>query len=111
MKNDADPEIVKTIRRLAEQIEDVKLTAQAKSDLLAWNVATAEVCEAICDWIDSRQPVHVIVTQHAAGHVGKPAYVMKPHLTNMAWYVKVSLVKPDGQDGYLLIISAHPDHR
>lgn len=111
MKNDADPDVVLEIRRLAEQIENVRLTRQAKSDLLAWNVATAEVCEAICDWIDSRRPVHVIVTKHAAGHVGQPAYVMKPHLTDMAWYVKVSPVKPSGEDDYLLIISAHPNHR
>lgn len=107
-KKTADPAIVRRIRRLAGSPSTVRTTTQAKSDLLAWKLTTDDVCRAIQQWIDANEPVNEIVTTRAVGHVGKPAYVIKPCLCNAVWYVKVTVAECDGE--YLLLVSAHPDH-
>lgn len=69
-----------------------------------------DVCAAIRAWIDGGEPMKTIVTKRATGREGKLAYVVKPRLADMVWYIKVS-VEERGEPGeYLLLISAHPDH-
>jgi len=109
-KQEADPSIIAEIRRLAEEPDAVSLTNQAKSDLMAWDQTTADVCDAIRAWIDDNHPVHEIKTKYVNGYVGKPAYVMKPRICDSAWYVKVSVNYVGSRDDCMLVISAHPDH-
>jgi hypothetical protein len=107
-KNTEGAAIRKAIRRLAGDPSCVFPTRQAKSDLMAWNLTTNDVCEAIRQWIDAGDPLQEVITTHAKGHVGKPAYVMKPRLCKSIWYVKLSVIQQDEER--LLIISAHPSH-
>jgi len=109
-KQEADPSIVAEIRRLAEEPSAAKLTRQARSDLMAWGQTMADICDAICAWIDDNHPVHAITTKYAGRHMGKPAYVMKPRMCDSAWYVKVSVNEAGSPGEYMLVISAHPDH-
>ena len=83
------------------------MTERAKYDTMG-RVTKEELCAAICRWIDKGKAVHVIVTQYAAGHVGKPAYVMEPRIGGTWYYVKVVILDSASARELLLIVSAHP---
>lgn len=77
---------------------------------MAWSLTKTDVCDAIVTWIDEGKEVEEIMTKYAAGHKGKPAYVMKPLLCGQVFYVKVTLpLNAEGIEN-LLIVSTHPDH-
>lgn len=69
-----------------------------------------DACAAIREWIDDGEPMKTIITKRATGHEGKRAYVGKPRLVDVLWYMKVSIEERGEPGEYLLLISAHPDH-
>ena len=83
------------------------MTERAEYDTMG-RVTKADICAAICQWIDEGEAVQVLVTQYAAGHVGKPAYVMKPTIGSTGYYVKVVIRDSESANELLLIVSAHP---
>ena len=109
-KKTAHTDVVKMVRKLAGSPEIVQATESAYYDMMAWSLKKADVCDAITKWIDEGKEVEEIMTKYAAGHKGKPAYVMKPLLCGQVFYVKVTL--PLNVEGIanLLIVSTHPDH-
>lgn len=109
-KETADPNTVGKILRLVRNPEKVKITRSTQFDLMGLYLTKLDVCDAICDWIDSGKEVLVIVTKYAKDHIGRPAYVMKPNLAGKPCYVKVAFQETDTSDENLLIISAHIDH-
>ena len=108
-KRKAEPNVVQHIFRLAGQPEQVEPSTTAYYDLLGLHLTKTDICDAICNWIDKGKPVQEIVTEYADGHIGEPAYVMKPDLSGVRCYVKVAIQEGETPDGKLLIISAHLD--
>lgn len=106
----AEPEVVEDIRRLAEHPERVQAAQRAFYDLMAHQLTVADVCVAICDWIDGGQVVEKIITQHVPDHVGTPAYVLKPVLVGKTFYVKVTIRDRGEFREKMLVISAHPSN-
>ncbi len=106
----AGQEVVHDIRRLAEHPERAQVAQRAYYDLMTHQLTVADVCEAICGWIDSGRPVEEIITQHVPDHIGTPAYVMKPVLVGKCFYVKVTIRDRGEFREKLLIISAHPSN-
>lgn len=98
------------IRALAADPIRVSLTRQALSDLLAWNLTKAQLCDAITTWIDAGNPLKQVVLHSYPGLKGRTAYELKPRLRDRLFYIKVTLFTPVDSASSLLIISAHPDH-
>ena len=106
-KKKADKGLTATIRLSAGNPNAVQITETAKYDLLAHNLTKADICDAICDWIDAGKPVDTVTMK--GRDAGSTGYVMKPTISGKGYYVKV-LLRDIGGGRILLIISTHPDH-
>lgn len=106
----ADSQTAQEIRRLASDPSQVHVGSQAKSDMLAWNLTTADVCDAIVEWIDAGERVKTTTLHSLSGLQGGTAYEMKPRIIGMLFYIKVALIDLGTPGEYMLLISAHPDH-
>jgi hypothetical protein len=106
----ADSEILAEIRRLARNTSSVQVTKTVEYDLLAQRLSKADICDEIIDWIDRGEFVKETTLHSFPGHIGQPAYELKPRLNNTLFYIKVALVELDTPGEYMLIISAHPSH-
>ncbi len=100
--------VIERIVRLAGSPEKAKTTQSALYDLMGLGLTKFEICDAICDWINRGEPVQEVVTKYAKDHIGEPAYVMKPNLTGVRLYIKVTIQECNAIET-LLIISAHID--
>ena len=109
-KQSADSEIKNEILRLSKHPEKVRITQSAYYDMMGLGLKKFDVCDAICEWINKGKDVHIIITKDAKGHIGKPAYVMKPEINGIKCYVKVSIQNIQKTDESLLIISTHVEH-
>jgi len=67
-----------------------------------------DVCDEIIDWIDAGKEVTQIIQNRNKGHVGRPAWVIKPVIHGLIFYVKVT-IEDRGVPEELLIISVHLD--
>jgi len=105
--NAVPPEVVQAIARQLEQPERVQVTQRAKYDMLARGVTTADVCDALTQWLDLGGSLRTIVTDKAPEHVGERAYVGYPQLGGREYYVKVTVRAIGTQNERLLLISAH----
>ncbi len=106
----ADSQTVQETRRLASDPSRVYVSSQAKSDMLAWNLTTADVCDEIVAWIDAGERVKTTTLHSLPGLRGSTAYEMKPRIIGMRFYIKVALVELGTPGEYMLLISANPDH-
>jgi hypothetical protein len=108
-KKIADSGIVKLIYKLADDPSKVRTTKTAKRDMFALGLTIRGICEAIQEWIDDKKPIEEDVTKHVSEHLGKPIYIMKPHIEShsVLVYVKVQIDKDVQTGKYLLIISSH----
>ncbi len=106
----ATPQIIKDIRELASNPENVRVTNKAEYDLMADYLTKPGVCEIICNWIDGGGEVEEKITSEPRKHAGKPVYIMKPKLDRTTYYIRVTISKVKEGIGNLLIISAHPSH-
>ena len=106
----ADPQTIQEIRRLASDPSKVRVGRQANSDLLAWGLTKEDICDKIVEWIDAKERVKPTTLHSYSDFKGEPAYVMKPRIKNMLFYLKVALVELGEPDEYMLLMSTHPDH-
>ena len=102
-----DPRTLRGIRRLASSAEDVYVTKRAQWDMFAGGLTKADVCEAICDWINSGEQVMLAITDKATGHIGELVFEMYPVICGEQRFVKVAIQTRTTRDR-LFIISAHP---
>ncbi|MDD5063638.1 MAG: hypothetical protein PHQ35_02610 [Phycisphaerae bacterium] len=109
-ENEASLDVIRIIHQLASNPEKVKTTQSSLYDLMGSGLTKSDICDAICDWIDEAKRVQVIVTKYADGHIGEPAYVVKPDLLGVGFYIKVAIQKSNAGNENLLIISAHKHH-
>ena len=109
-QRDADPSMAQAIKRLAGEPEAAAVSTSAYYDMMGASLTVEDVCDAIVDWIDQGKRVQEIVTKHAKGRIGKPAFVMKPRMLGTGYYVKVAVEDPGGKGERLTIVSAHPHH-
>jgi len=109
-KKIADSKVKKVILQLAQKPIKVKITISTYYDLIGLGLTKSDVCDAICDWIKSGKEVQIIITKKSRGHIGKPAYVMKPLIDGNKCYVKVAIQKNTKSQESLLIISTHEHH-
>ncbi|MEN8151269.1 MAG: hypothetical protein ABFS86_15745 [Planctomycetota bacterium] len=86
------------------------MTTTAEYDLMGERLKVEDVCDVLLDWIEKGKSIREIVTTNAKGHIGKPAFVIKPRLNGKMFYVKVAVTDPGGSRERLTIVSAHPDH-
>ena len=108
-KSTADDNIVKQILKLAENPEKAENTESAYYGQMSLGVTKDDVCDAICNWINSGEQVQRITTKDAKGHIGERPFVMKPVLAGKKCYVKVTVQKSGSAKERLLIISTHSD--
>lgn len=101
--------VIEGIVKLASSPEETETTQSVLYDLMGLGLTKFEICDAICDWVNRGEPVQEVVTKYAKGHIGKPAYVMKPNLAGVRLYVKVAIQECNTTNEALLIISAHVD--
>lgn len=101
--------IIERIVELASSPEKAEITQSALYDLMGLGLTKFEICDAICDLINKGETVQEVVTKYAKGHIGAHAYVMKPTLTGVRMYIKVTIQESNTIET-LLIISAHIDH-
>lgn len=106
----ADPQVLKEIRRLAQNPSQVMMTQTAQYDLVAHHISKTDLCQIIVDWIDQGERVKPTILHSFPGLQGQSAYEMKPRIHGVLYYLKVALVELHQPDEYLLLISAHPDH-
>lgn len=107
-KQTANPDIVKLIRRLAENPERVEVYGTAKYAFMAADFTKDDVCEAICDSIDAGESIRETTIHTIPDLKGKSAYELKPRLLGQRYYLKLALEKR--HDDWLLILSIHDDY-
>jgi hypothetical protein len=69
-----------------------------------------DVCDKIIEWIDAGERVKPTTIHTIPGHVGMPAYEMKPRINHSLFYIKVALMKLGEQNEHMMLSSVHPDH-
>src|SRR5688500_7233259 len=105
-----DPSTRQILRRLADATKFNFVSNQARSDLMARNLTTADVGDAIVEWIDANERVKPVTLHSFAGRVGDEAYEMKPRIGGTKFYVKVLIDDRGGADECLGLLSVHMDH-
>ena len=105
----ASKEITNQIRRLANDTKNVRLTDKAKYGLMGSPLTKLGLCDEICEWIDNNQSITVTETTEPPEHVGKPAYVIKPKIGGIIYYMRFSIDETNISSERLIIISVHPD--
>lgn len=108
----AEVRIVETIRRITSDSSRVVPTAQAKSDMLVYRLTTDDVCEKIIEWIDAGEQLKPTTIHSFPGLVGSVAYVMKPRINEILFYIKMVIAEPgtSNNEEQILLLSVHPDH-
>lgn len=106
--NSADAKETAVIRRLASAPGRVAVTTTTKYDLMARDLTTTDVCDAIVAWIDGNGRVKRVTMR--GRHAGQTAYEMKPRIGGELFYLKVTVCSPGEPDEQMLIVSAHLDH-
>ena len=106
----AEAAMVGAIRVLALAPDNVWVSHQAQSDLMAHGLTVGDVCAAIVGWIDAGFRVKPTTIKNIPARIGQAAYEMKPRLNDMVFYVKVVVEDADTESPRLSLLSAHPDH-
>jgi hypothetical protein len=78
--------------------------------MMAHNLTTADVCDAIIDWIDAGERVKPTVLHSFAGRVGQTAYEMTPRIENKRFYIKAAIDEPDTAEERMAVLSVHMPH-
>ena len=105
----ASPEAVGSIRAFAKGGQAV-VGRDAKWGLMSWSLTTADICAAIVAHIDAGERVKPTTIHSFPGHVGEPAYEMKPRIDGVLFYVKVRIIELEDAQRQLLVMSVHPDN-
>ncbi len=77
---------------------------------MARNLTTADVGDAMVEWIDAGERVKPVTLHSFAGRVGDEAYELKPKIGGTKFYVKVLVDDRGGADEGLGLLSVHTDH-
>ena len=109
MASDADSQTRALIRSLASQPERVETDRHATGNMLAWQLSLEDVCDAICEWIDSGERVKpTVVKTHPKALVGMAAYDLSPvQISSHRYYIRLTIYRPDQSQDTLLIVSVH----
>lgn len=106
-KKKANEEIVKVIYDLAGKPERVHFTGRATGDMFRLGLTKCDVCDAIREWIDSKNDVLKDVTRHVKEFTGEAIYIIKPHIFAEKRYIEMGIRQNITTGEYLLIISSH----
>jgi len=97
---------VALIRSLAGNAAVVRPTKRASKDMVRLGLTKADVCEAVCTYINCGSPVMETITDTAHGHLGEPAYEVYPTIHAEDRFVKVAIDQyPSGP--VLILVSVH----
>jgi hypothetical protein len=102
-KNLANPDTIRSIRKLANNPEKVKITNKALYGMWGEDLTKEEVCETIREWIDNSGEVYKPPGGSADQH-----YVIQPIIGQKKFYIRLIILEPNRPDKTLLIISLHP---
>jgi hypothetical protein len=102
-----DLKVVKAVRRLAAEPDQVRATARSMRDMADLRITVTGVCRLICEWIDAGEELMETITRYDAVHVGQPAYELCPVLEDIALFIKVTIVERGGDHELLLLVSVH----
>lgn len=109
-KQKADLNTIQLIYKLAQKPEKVRSTNRAEWEMFSLNLTRKDICDAICNWIESGKTVVKDFTRRDPKNVGEPFYIMKPVVLRQGIYLKVGIYLDSKSGEYMLIISAHELH-
>ena len=96
------------LRQLASEPEKAGVTESCELELIRHGLTKNDVCDAICDWIDSGNILHLALTDKARGHIEEGMWELYPTIGRHKWYVKVRAQVAEGGRFRLFMISVHP---
>lgn len=102
----ADASEIQLLGALAAAPNKAQTTGTAYYDMLAHGLTTADICDALLDWIAEGKPIKKTVMR--GKDAGKPGFEIWPEFSGRTFYCKyVIRQKPSGER--LIVVSAHLD--